>query len=216
MAFIIGMIQSYGYIFLFLGTLLEGETVAALAGYMAYEGYLSLPVVIVVSFLGAYAGDQFFFQVGRRRGKEFLARRPGWGLKIEQIYIRLKRHEVLVILGSRFMYGFRAALPVVLGTSSVSTLRFLILNGIGAVIWSLVFPVGGYVFGGAVEAFIGKMKLFELRLFIALVVVVVVILSMKLFRRRFSVRPNIAGGVSGELVDPLDVLTTEITHQKPE
>lgn len=207
MEFIIGLIQSYGYIVLFIGTLLEGETVAALAGYMAYQEYLSLPIVMVVAFVGAYLGDQIFFQIGRRRGRSFLARRPGWTDKVEQIYTRVQKHETLVIIGSRFMYGFRAALPVVLGTSSVSTKRFMALNGFGAIVWSIVFPFGGYVFGEAVEVFIGKMKRLELRLFIAALVVLVVLVTMHYFRKRME--PKLVasmGGSSSPESDPLDAI----------
>ena len=46
--------QSYGYGALFLGTLLEGETVLILAGLMAHMGLMKLPLVILVALLGSF------------------------------------------------------------------------------------------------------------------------------------------------------------------
>lgn len=48
---IASLIATYGYYALFLGTLLEGETVLVAAGYAAHRGLLELPWVIVIAFL---------------------------------------------------------------------------------------------------------------------------------------------------------------------
>jgi membrane protein DedA with SNARE-associated domain len=55
------VIGSYGYIALFLGTFVEGETILLMAGFAAHLGYLYLPWVILVAFLGSLSGDQVFF-----------------------------------------------------------------------------------------------------------------------------------------------------------
>ena len=59
------LIDTYGYIAIFIGTLLEGETVLVLGGFAAFRGYLSLPYVILTAFIGSMLGDQFFFYLGR-------------------------------------------------------------------------------------------------------------------------------------------------------
>lgn len=41
-------VQSYGYRALFLGTLLERETVLILAGLMAHMGLMKLPLVVLL------------------------------------------------------------------------------------------------------------------------------------------------------------------------
>ena len=57
-------VQNYGYGALFLGTLLEGETVLILAGLMAHMGLMKLPLVVLVALLGSVLGDQFYFFLG--------------------------------------------------------------------------------------------------------------------------------------------------------
>jgi Uncharacterized membrane-associated protein len=54
-------IEQWGYIAVFLGSLVEGESVIFMAGWMAQEGFLSLPKIIVVAFTGTLLADQSLF-----------------------------------------------------------------------------------------------------------------------------------------------------------
>ena len=55
------IIENYGYAAILIGTFLEGETILALAGLAAHQGYLALTWVILAAFLGSLCGDQLFF-----------------------------------------------------------------------------------------------------------------------------------------------------------
>jgi membrane protein DedA with SNARE-associated domain len=59
------LIEKYGYLALLVGTLLEGETVLVMSGYAAHRGYLHLPLVMLIAFVGSSVHDQSFFWVGR-------------------------------------------------------------------------------------------------------------------------------------------------------
>ena len=85
MDFLIELIQSYGYVIVFAGTLLEGETVVALAGFAAHQGYLQLSIIIPVAICGAVIGDQVFFYLGRFKGKGMIAKHPEWQPRIEKM-----------------------------------------------------------------------------------------------------------------------------------
>jgi membrane protein DedA with SNARE-associated domain len=60
------LLVQFGYIAVFVGTFLEGETILALAGFAASNGYLLLPKVMAVAVVGAFLGDQACFFVGGR------------------------------------------------------------------------------------------------------------------------------------------------------
>jgi membrane protein DedA with SNARE-associated domain len=158
---LIVLVQQYGYILVFIGTLLEGETIVAIAGFAAYGGYLKLSYIIPIAIVGAMIGDQLFFYFGRYKGRKFLAKRPQLEAKIERIHALLEHYHGWIIFGSRFMYGFRALIPMALGVSRVSAVKFFLLNFLGAVVWGIFFAFGGYVFGGAIEHFLGNVKKFE-------------------------------------------------------
>src|SRR5712691_6915180 len=125
---IASLIQTYGYGIVLVGTLLEGETVLALAGFAAHRGYLQLPFVIVTATVGGFLGDQGYFLLGRRFGNR-LSRRyamlePG-AARVRQL---LDRHDLLVILSLCFLYGLRTVGPMAIGMSTVPWQRFLVLN----------------------------------------------------------------------------------------
>ena len=63
-----GTAPHLGYLALFLGTVLEGETVVFLAGLAAHHGYLSFQAVVAVAVIGGFLGDQVFLFLGRRYG----------------------------------------------------------------------------------------------------------------------------------------------------
>jgi membrane protein DedA with SNARE-associated domain len=50
-------ISRYGYLAVFLGTFLEGDTTLVLAGFTAHRGYLGLPQVIAAACAGTLAGQ---------------------------------------------------------------------------------------------------------------------------------------------------------------
>jgi membrane protein DedA with SNARE-associated domain len=66
------LLDQYGYALIFLGTMVEGETILMLGGNFAHRGYLELGTVIVTAFAGAVCGDQLFFYIGRHHAKGLL------------------------------------------------------------------------------------------------------------------------------------------------
>lgn len=155
------LIQNYGYAIVFVWTLLEGETIVALAGFAAYQGYLRLEYIIPIAIVGAMLGDHAFFYFGRLKGRQFLEKHPRLNAKADRIHLLLERHHGWIIFGSRFMYGFRTIIPIALGVGRVSGLKFFLFNLLGAIVWAILFAFGGYAFGNAIEYFLGNVKKIE-------------------------------------------------------
>ena len=138
------LLDQYGYALIFLGTMVEGETILMLGGYFAHRGYLDLGSVIVTAFVGAVCGDQLFFYIGRHHAKGLLARFPKLRDKVNVALRRVEDHQVKVVLTMRFLWGLRIALPVALGLTNMNAKRFLWLNLVSAAVWSCVFAVVGF------------------------------------------------------------------------
>lgn len=155
------IIQTYGYIALFIGAIVEGETVVLIAGFLAHRGYLQLPWVMIIAFSGAFIGDQFFFHLGRKGGTAFLDRKPRWKKRIRKVRHYLERFQTPVIVGFRFFYGMRTVTPLVIGLSGYSVPRFLLLNAIGALLWAIIVGVVGYAFGNVIESLLFDIGKYE-------------------------------------------------------
>ena len=151
-------LATYGYLALFIGTFLEGETILIIAGFAAFNGHLSLPLCILAAFLGSFAGDQTAFYVGRYNRRFLETRLKKWECRIERVHRLLEKHQVLVLLSFRFFYGFRNITPFAVGTTNVSPLRFFALNAVGAAVWAVSFGLGGYYLGDVLERFLRQAK----------------------------------------------------------
>ena len=180
------LIVQYGYLAVLLGTFLEGETILILGAIAAHLGYLNIFWVMVVGFTGTLIGDQFYFYLGRRHGQAALKKFPHWEARADKVLRLLQRHGTWIILGYRFMYGLRTVGAFVIGASPVSTLKFVVLNIIGAVIWVLTVAGAGYLFGNAVELLIGEIKHYEIVLLITIATIATLIWLVHLYRSRRS------------------------------
>jgi len=157
------LIRTYGYVALLIGTFFEGETILIIGGLAAHLGYLKLPFVMAVAFIGSFSGDQVFFFIGRTRGRDLIARHPRWCGRVEKIHVILERYHDLIMLGFRFVYGIRILTPIVIGINrQIKASRFIILNAIGAVLWAVLVSGGGYLFGTALEVVMKDIKRYQI------------------------------------------------------
>ena len=177
-------VSNYGYAAVAIGSFLEGETILILGGFAAHRGYLELPWVIVSAFCGSLFGDQLYFHIGYFKGPSIIKNNPKWKTKSEKVFSLLHRHEVLLILGFRFLYGLRTITPFILGASKVSPLRFLLLNILGASIWATVIGLLGYLFGQTLEVILGDIKRFEWWVFFGIGVVAVLLWVARLLLKK--------------------------------
>ena len=178
------IIGSYGYFFLLAGTFLEGETILILAGFAAHLGYLYLPWVILVAFIGTLSGDQLFFYLGRRYSRFVLDKHPAWQSRLDRVQRLFERYQTLLILGFRFLYGLRTVTPFVLGRSGVSPGFFFLLNTLSALVWSVAVGTGGYLFGNFLKLIMGDIRRYEFESFCAIVSIGGLIWGIYFYRSR--------------------------------
>jgi membrane protein DedA with SNARE-associated domain len=184
------LVQSYGYPVVFVGTLLEGETILALAGLAAHRGYLALPWVIAVAALGGFLGDQLYFLVGRRGGARVLARFPKLAPGVEQVARRVERYGAPIVILVRFMYGLRSVGPIAIGMTGMRWVRFAALNALGAALWAALVAAAGYALGDALTLILGDLRRVEEAVFLAILAGGIVAGLMLRARRRRAVLPG--------------------------
>jgi membrane protein DedA with SNARE-associated domain len=147
-------IQDYGYLAVALGSFLEGEAVLLAGSLAAYHGHLEWPLLLPIAAFSSFLGDLPYFFAGRRYGTAVLTRYPLLQHRQDRLEKLLYRHHILLVLSLRFLYGLRIAGLLTLGVSKMSSLRFLCLNFIGAVIWTSVVISTGYGIGRLIQALI--------------------------------------------------------------
>ncbi|BAK78522.1 DedA family protein [Pseudogulbenkiania sp. NH8B] len=174
------LLVQYGYLAVFVGALLEGETVLVLAGFAAHQGYLSFFWVVAFALCGGTLGDQTFFLLGRRYGTALLERFPGWKPGAQRASRLLQRFHTALIIGVRFLYGLRVVGPMAIGMSGVPVWRFAVLNLIGAALWALLVAGAGFLFGHALQWLFADIKRYEEG---ALLLIAALVVAFGLWRR---------------------------------
>lgn len=185
-----GVVNTYGYVIVIVGTFFEGETFLIMGGIAAKLGYLKLPWVMLAAFGGSLCGDQVGFYVGRRYGPGILARKPHWQAKTQYVHEVFHRFEIPVLLGFRFVYGLRWATPFALGVEKlVSPWKFLIYNTISAALWAIIISSLGFALGRGAELVLGDIKHYELELVAVVAGLGVIVWLWRKVRRKTHQKP---------------------------
>jgi membrane protein DedA with SNARE-associated domain len=165
MEFLQHVIREYGYLALFIGTFLEGETIMLLCGFAAFTGHLDLSLVMLAGGAGTFFGDQLYFYIGRWKGMAVFERWPKLKGKAYRVACLLHRYRYAVILSFRFFYGLRNVTPFVIGMSPIKAWQYFGLNLMAASVWAVIFATAGYLFGSAAETFLHDVKRVEIYVF---------------------------------------------------
>ena len=161
-------LQTHGYWVLFVGTFLEGEAILIMAGFLAFQGYLDVRAVIATAFFGSFLGDQFYFYLGYYKGKALLRRFHSIARKFREALKLIEKYGIFVAFISRYTYGFRIILPIILGITTLPPRTFLWINALSALTWAIAFSFGGYLFGKSATLFLEDVGKYEHYLMLAL------------------------------------------------
>ncbi|MDD2365386.1 MAG: DedA family protein [Desulfuromonadaceae bacterium] len=165
-------LELHGYWVLFIGTFLEGEAILLLAGFLAFQGYLNIAGVICTAWAGSFLGDQCYFYIGYSKGRSLLKRFHSIAKKFREALRLVEKYGNFVAFISRFTYGFRIVLPIILGITNLHPRTFLWINLISALCWSALFSLGGYLFGKSASLLLDNVSNYEHYLVIALLVII--------------------------------------------
>jgi len=184
------LIEQYGYLALFIGTLLEGETIMLIAGFAAHQSYLNIHLVILLGFAGTFISDQIFFFIGRFNGQRFLEKRSSWQNKFTRIEKQFQQHQNLLILTFRFIYGLRTVTPFFIGMSRISIIRFMFLNLIGAAVWAILIGYLGFYSGHTMAYLLHNIKHLEKLIMLIISLIGISVWSYHVYIRHRNNRRN--------------------------
>ncbi len=173
-------LSTYGYVALFIWSLLEGEIGLMLAGYLASTGRVfSLEEAYFVAISGAFIGDNAIFVFGRlfeRRAKRWLEQNPS---RKRRVLAWFQKWSAWLIIFERFIYGTHIPALLTVSMSGYSYLKFLLFDIIGIVLWAALFLSLGYFFGqDAIELILFIQKNIFLVIFILIIFILLFIAQM--------------------------------------
>jgi len=156
-----------------LGVPLPEDISLVLGGFLSHLGVTSLPVMMLVGFLGILSGDSLIYAAGRRigdrasSGSGFFARviTPEKRAKVEALFAR---HGQKIVMIARFLPGVRAVTYFTAGSARMSYGRFIFWDGLAAVVSAPLFVYLGCRFGGHLRYVIHRIRQGQKMVIIAL------------------------------------------------
>jgi membrane-associated protein len=141
---------------LLIGFFLPGDSLLFITGFLTTKPaglpHVSypLPVVLVVLFLAAVAGDQVGYLFGNRVGPALFKREDSRIFKqsnVAKAHAFFEKYGAKAIVMARFVPVVRTFAPIVAGVSRMKYRTFVTFNLIGGAMWAIGVTLLGYFLG---------------------------------------------------------------------
>ena len=115
----------------------SGEIVLlAAAAAAANTSEFSLPLVVLVAWAFALAGDLCAYAIGRAAGPGVLRR---FGVHEDSsVHVFMARYGARAVAGGRLIAGIRTKLAIVSGSTRMPFHRYLLADALGAAVWAIL------------------------------------------------------------------------------
>jgi membrane-associated protein len=147
----------FGIIFaetgLLVGFFLPGDSLLITAGIVAAEGYIKLPLVMLVCTLAAMIGDTTGYWIGRKLGPLVFSRPENRFLNpkhIDRAKAYFDKYGAKTFIIARFIPIVRTITPTMAGVSRISYKTFVIYSVLASVIWGCGLPLAGFLLGKSI------------------------------------------------------------------
>lgn len=157
------IIKTVGYVGLFaivfaesgllIGFFLPGDSLLFTAGFLASQGFLSLPALCVICAVAAILGDSVGYSFGRRVGRRLFMRENSTFFKKKYLVAAeafYEKHGSKTIVLARFTPIVRTFAPIVAGISEMHYRRFVTYNIVGGILWGAGVTIAGYLLGNII------------------------------------------------------------------
>ena len=179
-----------------LGVPLPEDISLILGGVLVHRGGAELPWMMLVAMVGILAGDSLIFAAGRRLGAH-LGTQPGGLLgrvvtleKLQKAAVLFEKYGDRIVMIARFMPGVRAVTYFAAGSSGMKYWRFILFDGIAALVSAPVFVYLGYFFGDELQKLINGLRQGQKGVFLGLGIAIAAYLLFRYFKhRRATVSP---------------------------
>ncbi len=133
------------------GLLVPAGVALALGAFLASQGYLSLPWVVVAAGVGGLVGDSLGFWLGRKGFSRLLDSRGAaarMARRYEGLAARMYRRSPIVsVTLARTISFVRTLMPASAGMSGMTWPRFLVFDLLGVLAWLALYTAVGILAG---------------------------------------------------------------------
>ena len=197
--FIINIMNSYGYIGVFLLILIENifppipsELILLFGGFMTTYTKLNIIGMIISSTLGSLIGALLLYKIGTIFSKEklkiLISGKLGRVLKLKNSDIDnankwFTNEGKKTVFFGRFIPLIRSIISIPAGINKMNISKFITYTLLGSIIWNLVLIILGHIVGRNWKAILKIFKLYS-RFSLILLFILLIILITKLYKNK--------------------------------
>lgn len=169
----INLIESLGYYGIFLGMTIESaciplpsEIIMPFAGFVVWEGKMTLWGITLVGALGNLFGSLIAYYVGLKGGRPLLEKYGKYilisksKLNMADEWFEKYGHETVLI--GRMLPGVRTFISLPAGVTQMDLKKFIIYTLIGSLPWCFILGYIGVLMGPQWDKIRGYMHMFDL------------------------------------------------------
>lgn len=145
----------FGYFFIFLGTLIEtspfgwlipGGILVALGGFYAFDGTLSLVLVLLFAFCGTILTLLLGYLIGKKTGMR-LAKFLHQEKNARRAKILLEKHGAVILTTSLLTPATRFWVAYIAGAQKYNVIKFIMYASIASLTYVSLIVSAGYIAG---------------------------------------------------------------------
>ena len=140
-------IHDWGYIALFLYSFGGGFLGLAVASVLAYSGDLNIYICVIVAGISNFVGSQFLFFLARKNKSYAKEMMKNHGRKIALTHVLMQKYGSFIIFIQKYIYGIKTLIPLAMGITKYSALKFTIINALAATLWTCVIGYLSFIAG---------------------------------------------------------------------
>lgn len=144
-------ISDFGYMILFLYSMGGGYVGIIAAGVLSANGMLDIYLSILIAILGNISGSTLYAYLARFQKKEFYKYFKKHKRKLAMMSLLIKKYDWWIILTCKYLHGIRTLIPLAIGLSKFSFVKFLVINIIACIIWGFVLGFAGFYASGFLQ-----------------------------------------------------------------
>lgn len=156
-------------------------------GALAGDGHYSLWLAAATASSAALAGDTFWYELGRLRGRRVLSLLCKLSIEpdtcVRKTESRFARRGAWTLLASKFIPGMSLVSMPLAGASRMPRLRFLAADGAGCALWTVTYLFLGKLFRRQIDAVSGLLGLFGRRAGVVVCALLAAYVLWKFFQR---------------------------------
>ncbi|MCE3036858.1 DedA family protein [Helicobacter sp. faydin-H20] len=176
-------VSTWGYAILFFWSVLEGELGLIFAGIAAHTGDLNVWLAIFIAGLGGFVGDQIYFFIGRSNKAYIQKKLANHRRKLALAHLLLQKYGWGIIFIQRYMYGMRTIIPISIGLTRYSALKFALINLVSAWIWAAITILLAWILG---EQILSILKFLKNHPYILVIFIAVFLLCVTYYFNRHA------------------------------